>query len=251
MAINSRTMMRRTHRWLGLLIGIQLLLWTISGFYFSLKPIAEVRGETQVQDSAPDNFSFTALQSPAIAIAAMREQWGPSIQVRGLKLDRLLERPVYHISYSHAGNSHVVLADALNGTLLPAINEAMATKIAEHDFAPEAAVRQVQLIENVEDGAQYRGGPLPAWKISFEHDSNTDIYVSAETGRVTARRNTTWRIFDFLWMLHILDFENRDNFNTLLLQVAAALGVITIVSGFILWCMTTTLFQSQRPKART
>ncbi|MCZ6828522.1 MAG: hypothetical protein O7F73_02845 [Gammaproteobacteria bacterium] len=49
-----------------------------------------------------------------------------------------------------------------------------------------------------------------------------------------------------MWMLHILDFEDRDNFNTLLLQIAARLGIITIISGLVLWLMTTSLFRSRQ-----
>lgn len=41
-----------------------------------------------------------------------------------------------------------------------------------------------------------------------------------------------------------MDFEQREDFNTWLLQIAAVLGIITIVSGFILWAMTTSLFRS-------
>ena len=35
--------LRKVHRWLGLIAGIQLLLWTVSGLYFSLIPIDEIR----------------------------------------------------------------------------------------------------------------------------------------------------------------------------------------------------------------
>ena len=34
----------RLHRLLGLVIGAQLLIWTVSGFFFTLKPIEQVRG---------------------------------------------------------------------------------------------------------------------------------------------------------------------------------------------------------------
>ena len=35
----------RLHKVLGLVIGAQLLLWTLSGLFFALRPIEEVRGE--------------------------------------------------------------------------------------------------------------------------------------------------------------------------------------------------------------
>ena len=37
--------LRSFHRYISLAISIQLLLWTISGIYFSFNKIEEVRGE--------------------------------------------------------------------------------------------------------------------------------------------------------------------------------------------------------------
>ena len=48
-------------------------------------------------------------------------------------------------------------------------------------------------------------------------------------------------------MLHIMDFDERDDFNTPLLQIAAALGVLLALSGLIYWAMTTRLFRFRRP----
>jgi hypothetical protein len=52
---------------------------------------------------------------------------------------------------------------------------------------------------------------------------------------VTARRSTLWRVFDFLWSLHIMDFENHEDFNTPLLIVATALSLVMIIAGIVLF----------------
>jgi uncharacterized iron-regulated membrane protein len=240
---DARFWVRRSHRWLGLLIGIQLLLWTVSGLYFTLIPIQEIRGEDQVREVEPVNFADKALVSPSVAIANLAAEAGPALQVHAVYLRNMLDIPIYDIRYSLSGEKHVAMADATSGELRSPLNEAQAREIARQDFAIDAAISSVEYIEEVASDAEYRGGPLPAWRVSFDHDSGTRIYVSAEQGRVIARRNNAWRIFDFMWMLHIMDFENRDNFNTLLLQVLAVLGVITVLSGFVLWVMTTSLFR--------
>ncbi len=43
-----------------------------------------------------------------------------------------------------------------------------------------------------------------------------------------------------------MDFENRDDFNTFLLQLISILGVITVISRFVFWAMTTSLFCSRQ-----
>tara|TARA_B100000945_G_scaffold145741_1_gene116704 strand:+ start:3108 stop:3650 length:543 start_codon:yes stop_codon:yes gene_type:complete len=50
-----RITLRKFHRYISLLIAIQLLLWTISGIYFSFNKIENVRGEQYLveKDVAP------------------------------------------------------------------------------------------------------------------------------------------------------------------------------------------------------
>jgi hypothetical protein len=64
-------------------------------------------------------------------------------------------------------------------------------------------------------------------------------------------RNSKWRIFDFLWMLHTMDYAGRDNFNNTLLRAFSILGLTTIGSGFLLFVITTPLMAgpSRKPKS--
>lgn len=63
---------RKIHNILGLVIGLQILFWTASGFYFTLFPIDVIRGTTlrtpkQNQALRLDDVSIT-LQHSAAAI---------------------------------------------------------------------------------------------------------------------------------------------------------------------------------------
>jgi uncharacterized iron-regulated membrane protein len=92
---------------------------------------------------------------------------------------------------------------------------------------------------------------LPAYRIEMEHASDTVIYVSANRGLVTARRNDQWRIFDFFWMLHTMDYKGRDNFNNWLLKAVSVFGFGTVISGFVLWMRTSRSFRFFRRKTPT
>ena len=41
----AKITLRKFHRYISLLIAVQLLLWTVSGIYFSFNKIENVRGE--------------------------------------------------------------------------------------------------------------------------------------------------------------------------------------------------------------
>ena len=62
-------------------------------------------------------------------------------------------------------------------------------------------------------------------------------YVSAETGRLTSVRTGTWRLYDFFWGLHIMDWTEHERFNTPWLMAFAAGGLVFGVAGAILLFM--------------
>ena len=62
----------------------------------------------------------------------------------------------------------------------------------------------------------------------------TRIYVSPETGRVLARRNDYWRVFDFFWMLHIMDYDEREDFNHPLLIIVTLASTLFVLTGVAL-----------------
>lgn len=244
--ISRRNWLRKAHRYLGLIAGLQLLFWTVSGLYFSLVPIADVRGESST--AKPVGLPVRAdLASPAPALQALVKSTPKMGPVQSVSLKTLLGKPVYEVVYLSDGVRLFALADALSGQLRPPLASSEATAIALADFVPKAQVRSVERLTAVPSDSEYREHELPAYRVSFDHPSNTRIYVSEQRGTVTARRNDLWRAFDWFWMLHIMDYRNRDSFNHWLLQAFSALGVITVLSGFALWASTTSLL---RPRKR-
>ncbi len=47
----------------------------------------------------------------------------------------------------------------------------------------------------------------------------------SQTGEVLYHRDKTWRLFDVFWMLHIMDYTGRKNFNNPLVVTAAIGGL--------------------------
>ncbi|UCF69537.1 MAG: peptidase M4 [Acidobacteriota bacterium] len=235
MELRARTF-RKIHRWLGVVIGIQFLMWTSGGLYFSRNPIEKVHGETEKAPPKPLGVT-SPLASPDRGILALLAD-RPQAEVRSVTLRPHLESAVYEIAYVDRGQPRWVLADAATGGLRGAVGEDEAREIAIRSYLPGSPVRDVSLVTEAAPGSEYRERPLPAYRVSFDDALGTRIYVSAERGLVTARRNDRWRLFDLLWMFHIMDYEHRDDFNTPLLQVVSGLGLATILSGFALFAVT-------------
>lgn len=229
---------RKTHRALGLVIGVQLLLWTASGLYFTWSDIGKVRGEHLVAKPEPLPPGFGAYLPPGEAVAALIEDFGELESVSRISLRPLLGDPVYEIEYRVDGHTRFALVDAVGGEIRSPLGREDAVAVARADFLPEASVHNVERIETTGRGSEYRGRELPAWRVEFDHPSGTRLYVSADRGLVRARRNNTWRAFDLLWMFHIMDYENRDDINNTVLRFLSILGVATVASGYVLWALT-------------
>jgi hypothetical protein len=56
-----KRLLRIGHRYVSLLVSIQLLLWTISGIFFAFNQIQQVRGE-HVREARPINVDLSSFK---------------------------------------------------------------------------------------------------------------------------------------------------------------------------------------------
>lgn len=215
------------HRWIGLVVSLQLLAWSLGGFIFSVLDIDQVHGDhesrmRQSSDISPSLF-------PIEVQSALKEQGVDSIST-ALLIDRGLGA-FWEINSTDGAWFGRVDRD---GNIAGLITPEQAHAVASDDFIPDAEVSSVTLIEH-NPPSEYRGGKLPAYQVAMDHPKETRIYIDASTGRIMARRNKSWRTFDFFWMLHTMDYKGRDNFNHPLLTIASSLAVATSSTGLLLW----------------
>jgi uncharacterized iron-regulated membrane protein len=222
-----------SHRWLGLVVSLQLLAWSVGGFTFSILDIDNVHGDLERNLEAPPAVRFDRVRiSPRDAVAKAREAGFRENNVTRLSLRDRLGRTVYEL---HKGDGQPLVAvDAESGEVILRITEAEAARAASADFSPQASVASVRYLDG-DAPSEYRGKPMPVYQVTLNHPKEPHLYISPVTGDVLARRNKPWRVFDFFWMLHIMDYGERDSFNHWLLTTASAIAVLTSASGLLLW----------------
>ena len=204
---------RRWHRWLAMFTAVQLLAWTISGVFFAFIDIGYVRGEGHLRPASAQFFDPAELKFEVQEFSALRV------------LPRLPNEWVVEVHSDAAG---VQLLN-LNGDLLPALTHDQALTIGGllTDLSPDTA----EWIDTAPMAAEYRGRPLPLWKVYSSSDIATVAYLHATSGEVLAVRNTAWRWWDFLWSLHIMDYDDRDTIGTFLLKGFSVLALVTALAG--------------------
>lgn len=207
------------HIWLGWLIGVPLLLWTVSGLVMVARPIDEVRGEH--------------LRKPIV------ERPLPRDARIAIDLNRLA-KPVRSVAIGMEGGlaiTRVTFTDdsvarfSEGGRRIPALNEVAARLVVQRAIKGGEQVVRATLFPATAPPLEFRR-PLAAWQVVLEN--GTHVYVGEQTGDILAIRTPYWRVFDVAWGLHIMDLEMREDTSHPVLIGFAALSALGVLIGILL-----------------
>lgn len=209
----------KLHIWLGWLIAVPLLIWTVSGLVMVARPVAEVRGEDYRKNTQPRPI-------PAGWLAA--------------QLIEGEDRPV-ELRTRMQGNSAVtsaIYADgkveryfARSGQPVAEIDLAAARTIAAMEIKGGDDIASITAFDAEHPPAELRRA-IPVWQVVL--GDGTRVYIGRDSGEIEAIRTGWWRLHDLMWGLHIMDLQDRKDTHHPLLILFAALAVLMTVIGSIL-----------------
>jgi len=209
------------HKWLALLIGVQIVFWVVSGLFFTLFPIEEIRSEHLIRRAAPQAVDAAQIGHLS-AIRGARGELPTKITVE--------RRPDGQVILAEFGEGPPALYDAASLARLSPLDADQARAIARTHVTLTELPTKVERITT--ESPQYRGA-LPAYRVQFA-EGGLAVYVAENTGAVTARRSDLWRLYDALWALHIMDWKNHEDFNHPLIIIVAWLTLISVIAGVVL-----------------
>ena len=190
-------------------------MWTASGLFFSIPDITDVRGEQYLTRGYTIDINQEARENIA-PISAIVDIAKVNLETNEtVLLKHRAGRLIYQVEKNPPGEK--LIFDALTGQPMTYITSAEALSIVSErtELSPTEAV----LIN----------------KVTVTKPKKGIVYVDPLTGEIAAIRTKLWRAWDFLWSLHIMDYQERDDFSHWLLRLFSALGVLTVLSGIILW----------------
>jgi hypothetical protein len=216
--VTLRSTLGRWHIWLGWLVGIPLLLWTASGLVMVLKPIEEVRGAELLAPPAEVRLSAPPVLPSEVA----------GLPLARLSLDQRTAGPRWVIEVA-GGPSR--LADPATGRLLAAPSAGEAAAEVRARWRGDGTVASVTRT-SAEDPPLDLRRPVAAWQVRMS--DGTHVYVDSATGGILSLRTRWWRIYDWMWGLHIMDLRGREDTHHPLLVGFAALSLLSILLALIL-----------------
>lgn len=206
--------LHKWHVWLGWLVGFPLILWTASGLFMVARPIEEVRGEHL--RAKPATLSAVAPVAPLLEGRA----------VENLVLEQRTNGPVWIVRYMDGGERS---ADPATGKLLAKPGATEVRALAEGYYAGESTIKSIQLFPADREPFELRRG-RPAWQVGLADGAN--LYIDAESGSLLAVRTPQWRVFDFMWGLHIMDLQTREDTSHPILIGFATLSLLSLLMAF-------------------
>ena len=225
---------RTTHKWLALVVAVQAVIWMVSGLYMTAVHIDIIHGDRLVRTPEPRALPVEGLVEPA-----QLARLAPGL--KSARLDAQLGQPVW-IVQAEAGRA---LFDARTGEKLSPLAEDQARARAKALFAEDGEIVSAELLTKVPLEIQTR--PPPVWRIEFEGAWRPTFYISPDTGELVSRRHDLWRAFDVMWMLHIMDYDDRMDVDTPLNLAFTWLAVASAASGG--WLLLYSFRRRRRTKA--
>ncbi len=209
---------KRLHKWLALLIGIQLLLWIISGLVFSFIEHRNVganfvfkNNQSEQVDQMLDFNRVVARFSDAIQIS--------QVNLLGKSAFKIVQR------------DQTLIVDASD--LKPiTIDAGLIEQVVNESYNGGGSISGITFITEKND--DNRAFELPSWQVTFDDEYGSQIYFSSFTAEYQGIRTDSWRIFDFFMMLHFMDYGQRGNFNHALIIFSALVLVFFAMSGMLL-----------------
>ncbi|MGS2719813.1 PepSY domain-containing protein [Paraglaciecola aestuariivivens] len=221
---------KSVHKWLSVLVGGQLLIWLISGLYFNLMDHSTAGGnEFRQSVEHNSNSQLTPLIEPTQLNIA---------PAQSVNLLFILGKPFYQVVYQAAEHDyqakHIELFDAVTGQ--PYMLEAdMAERIALASYAGNAKVVKSQYLKPPIDELVNQQNPL--WQVSLDDANQTNVYIDGSLGRVIAHINNDKRLFDFMLMLHFMDYFGTGGFNHWLI-ISFAIGTLLLSMTGLTWLLS-------------
>ncbi len=181
-----------THRWLGVTLGLLMLMWCLTGFvmiWVGYPAMSENGRDLRVEGLAPLEIS-QPIVFPSVVPRNAR--------LTSARLEMLTGRPVAHLSWD--GGRGVF--DLASGELIQPVREREALQIAEtyaaqHGFDAEPEIKALTERDEFMVAGYFNSG-RPYWQVRLNDRAGTMLYVASTNGEIRQRTTTSLRVWNWL-----------------------------------------------------
>ncbi len=215
---------RKYHKWLMLFLGVQFVTWSVTGAYMVFFNIEYIHGNTLIVNHQNkinhQNIDYS-----------LEQLLGSYPTAEDIEVDTFINKEVYRFSHK----DKKVMVSAINGKQLSPLAKDEAIKAARYFYTGQGKIASVEFISDNPPFELSRRvhSDLPAWRINFDDLGNPSLYISATNGKLLGKRHDYWRLFDYMFNFHAMDYNDGAIDNWLLFWFAL-FGIFASITGLIL-----------------
>lgn len=215
------------HRWLSLIIVLQVLIWVATGLYFNLVDSAwynttSYQKQTVTESQCDSNIipvSELTLSAAATKIELRDSNQGCHYLVH------------YNRVFHHYQAMQVQIFDAHTGQALPALTKDAAVVMANDSYTGPGSMIAINLLPpgTSSNGKQQN----PVWRADFNDEQQTRVYLHSVTREVIRHETQNARFHQWMFRLHFMDYVNSGDFSHPLIISFALMTLLSFISGII------------------
>jgi ferredoxin len=236
------------HRWLALFVGLQLLLWVVSGLLLNLvdEEFFDANGHRHFSSPKALSQSFTSdeneKQSLKLSISPLSAlaQTLPKQTLITVELLSLFNGPVYKVisrpSLGEDLSQRITYYWAYSlAPVMLSIKEIKQLAIQSYRANPQ----QLDSVKLIAEPTLLAKGDTgfnitdPVYQVLVDDAAKTRIYINGASGEVLGHKNSRSDLKDWLFILHFMDYNpgNGLSFNHFWIQGIALLSLLLGLSG--------------------
>ena len=221
----NMALLRKVHKWLALVVGLQLLIWVATGLLFTLVDGAKSHGQIY-------RVKHTIEQAPALperilTNIQLAEKLPASVVQQKLES---IELKVFHQHWYYQVSTHKTryLFSATSGEQL-IVQEPLAVELINQSYHGPGKLSQLLLLTPAISEFSHAQGNI--WQAHFSDELNTQVYLAQNTGRIIKHANDVSAYNDILKMLHFMDYDQSGHFNSWWIITMAILASLLSFTG--------------------
>ncbi len=216
--------LRRNHKWLALFAGWQLFIWALSGLYMTFVDLDIVHGDHLIK--MPTDTPLKDKQGGESQIQPIDAHLFADLSpISEIRLTTYFDRRVYEVK----SRGKWVFINAQTGQIIEALEKAAIIQRAQQIYTGKGQIESVNWLEQYPP--ELGGRKNPVWQVNFDDSFNPSLYFHPLSGRLISKRSDIWRIFDFFWVLHIMDYWGSNQFEGYLFRTLAILSLVLSLFG--------------------
>jgi len=223
--MTAMTLFRKAHKWLALVVGLQLLIWVTTGLLFTLVDSSKSRGQiyrAKTTQEQPPVLPEQLLSNAELAGKIPNHIYQQNILSVELKV--LHHRWYYQVT-TFTGR---YLFSVVTGEQFK-VKKALAVDLIQKSYhGPGTLTELILLKPPIENFSSVKSN---IWQAGYNDELNTQVYLSQNTGRILKHANNVSTYNDILKLLHFMDYNQSGHFNSWWIITMAVFAALLSFSG--------------------